>query len=361
MKRILFIAAHRPDRSPSQRFRYEQYLDYLRNHHFECELSYLISEKDDEFFYREGHIFKKTIVVAKAAVKRGLDCIRANKFDIIFIQREAFMLGTTFFERLFKRSKAKLIYDFDDAIWIHDESTVNQYTRFLKNPSKTLAIIKMCDMIFAGNQFLADYALRFNKNVVVVPTTIETNEYTPVKSENKSQITIGWSGSFSTIKHFLLIVPVLTIIREKYGAKVLFRVVGDNTFIYKELGIKGESWTKDSELDVLRQFDIGIMPLPNDEWSEGKCGLKGLQYMALEIATIMSPVGVNKEIIEDGHNGYTATTQDEWVTKLSMLIEDSRLRNNMGKSARLTIIEKYSVDSLKEKYLSYFNAISSSR
>ncbi|PCH68746.1 MAG: hypothetical protein COC01_03150 [Bacteroidetes bacterium] len=135
------------------------------------------------------------------------------------------------------------------------------------------------------------------------------------------------------------------------------KVIGDKNYNNDELDIIGIDWNKDDEIKELSSFDIGIMPLPNDEWSNGKCGLKGLQYMALEMPSIMSPVGVNNEIINDGINGFLATTVDEWVEKLSLLINSQELRERIGKEARQTVLERYSVESQKSKYLTYFNEV----
>ena len=99
------------------------------------------------------------------------------------------------------------------------------------------------------------------------------------------------------------------------------------------------------------------MPLPDDAWAKGKCGFKGLQYMALEIPTIMSPVGVNTEIIDDGKNGFFATTDDEWFEVLCKLIDDEQLRKTIGKEGRKTIVERYSVNSQRETYLSLFERV----
>jgi len=116
-------------------------------------------------------------------------------------------------------------------------------------------------------------------------------------------------------------------------------------------------WNCDSEIEDLSEIDIGIMPLPDDEWAKGKCGFKGLQYMAMEIPTVMSAVGVNREIIEEGVNGFLASTEEEWIDKLSLLIESEELRRNIGMEGRKTVIEKYSVDSQKQRYLEYFNEL----
>lgn len=354
-KRILFIAAHRKDRSPSQRFRFEQYFSFLEKNGFKCELSYLISKKDDANFYQPGKYLAKIKILLKSIFKRSKNILQTSHFDLIFIQREAFMTGTIFFERMLSRSKAKLIFDFDDSIWLHDASPVNQKLAWLKDPSKTSKIIKLADMVFAGNQYLANYALKFNKNVAIVPTTIDTDVYKPLTKQKSDIITIGWSGSFSTIKHFELAAPFLKEISKKYSGRIKIVVVGDGNYINDELKIKGIAWNKEDEIGVLSSFDIGIMPLPRDEWASGKCGLKGLQYMALEVPTIMSPVGVNIKIIEDGKNGFLAESHEDWVEKISLLIESWELRNIIGKSGRETVLKDYSVQSQQDTYLKLFN------
>lgn len=360
MKKILFIAAHRPDRSPSQRFRFEQYLTFLKENGWDYDFSYLISTEDDAFFYKPGNYLKKISVVLRSFRKRRNDVKNANQYDIIFIQREAFMLGTTYFERKFSQSSAKVIFDFDDAIWHMDVSDGNKKFKFLKNPSKTEEIIRISDLIFAGNDYLAAYAKPFNSHCVIIPTTIDTKEYQRMeKIEKDSTICIGWSGSVTTIKHFEFALPALLKIKAHYGERVKIKVIGDGNYKNDALNVKGIAWTKAAEVKELSEFDIGIMPLPDDEWAKGKCGLKGLQYMALEIPTIMSPVGVNTEIIHDGENGFLAASTDEWVTKIAQLIESEALRIQLGKAARQTVVNQYSIEALKEEYLHQFNQLTS--
>jgi glycosyltransferase involved in cell wall biosynthesis len=356
-KKVLFIAAHRKDRSPSQRFRFEQYFSFLEQNGYECELSYLISEKDDASFYKPGKYVSKIKILLKSVSKRFNDIARASRYNIIFIQREAFMTGTIFFEKMLSKSKAKVIFDFDDSIWLQDISPVNQKLTWLKDASKTSEIIKLADMVFAGNQYLANYALKFNKNVSIVPTTIDTEVYKPLKKKESAKITIGWSGSFSTIKHFEVAIPFLKEISKKYPGQIEIVVIGDGNYVNDELKLKGIAWNKKDEIAVLSSFDIGIMPLPDDEWANGKCGLKGLQYMALEVPTIMSPVGVNTEIIEDGENGLLARSREEWIEKISLLVESSELRRKLGQNGRETVLKKYSVYSQKDNYLKLFNHV----
>lgn len=348
---------HRRDRSPSQRFRFEQYLDFLKQQGFDYDFSYLISPEDDKIFYSPGNTLQKGIIFFKCFSKRLKDALNAGKYDIIFIQREAFMTGTTFFEEQFAKSKAKVIFDFDDSIWMQNVSDANKKFSFLKDASKTSRIIALSDMIFAGNQYLADYAKPFNSNIRIVPTTIDTDEYQRLALPEDDKITIGWSGSITTIQHFKFAVPALLKVKQKYGSAIKIKVIGDANYKNEALDVISMNWNKQDELKELSSFDIGIMPLPDDEWAKGKCGLKGLQYMALEIPTIMSPVGVNSEIIQSGVNGFLATTDDDYVNAISLLIEDKALRKKVGAEGRKTVVDKFSVKALQQKYLQYYNEL----
>jgi glycosyltransferase involved in cell wall biosynthesis len=357
-KRILYIVQHRFNRSPGQRYRCEQYMAALEAAGFECVYSPLQvnSKEDDELYY--GTYFQKLMLFTKGAFRRMKDVIRANKFDIVFIYREAFMTGTTVFEKLVKRSGAKIVFDFDDAIWKHDISEGNKGLGWLKRPEKTDDIISLADLVFAGNEYLAQYARRFNKEVVIIPSTIDLDYYrVPPKVSSDNIVTIGWTGSLTTIEHFKTIIPVLKSLKEKFADRIAFKVLGVPQYVNAELGIQGIKWTHETEVRETASFDIGIMPLPDNEWSRGKCGMKGLQYMALEVATVMSAVGVNKDIIKDGENGFLTSSDEEWVEKLSLLIDSKDLRNKLGKAGRKTVEEKYSSAAIKNQYLRYFEEL----
>ncbi|MBA4323258.1 MAG: glycosyl transferase family 1, partial [Odoribacter sp.] len=278
--------------------------------------------------------------------------------DIVFIYREALMLGSSYFEKRFRKTGAKIILDFDDAIWLRDVSRGNNNLAWLKNPSKTARIIRLCDLVITGNDYLKEYALQYNKNVLTIPTTIDTDYYIKtfgVKPGGK--VCVGWTGSLTTLKHLELSLPFLRKIKEKYGDSVIFRIISDFPFASDEIVFDFVKWSREAEVQDLSYFDIGIMPLPDDEWAKGKCGFKGLQYMALEIPAIMSPVGVNTEIIQDGVNGFLAANTDEWVEKLSMLIESPALREKLGKAGRQSVLEKYSFESQKQHYLKCFQEL----
>jgi glycosyltransferase involved in cell wall biosynthesis len=358
MKKILFIVSHRMNRSPGQRFRFEQYFDHLRQNNYEITFSNIISEKNDKVYYSKGNYFRKFIILLKSLIIRLKDIYRASDYDIIFIYRESIMLGSSFFELMFKRSGTKIVFDFDDAIWLNDVSDGNTDLKWLKKPSKTSKIIKISDLVFAGNKYLADYALKYNKNVKIIPTTIDTSYHKKSNSEKaKNAVCIGWTGTSTTLKHFEHAIPFLIKLRNKYQSRIYFKIIVDFPYKVNELDLTAIEWKLDSEIEELSEFDIGIMPLPDDEWTKGKCGFKGLQYMAMEIPTVMSPVGVNSDIIINGENGFLAFNEEDWIDKLSQLIENPDLRFKLGRKGLQTVIEKYSVESQKNNYLKFLNEL----
>ena len=319
-------------------------------------LAPLVTRKDDRILYAEGHYLSKFIFIIKSFLKRLSDLRAAAGYDVVFIQREAYLLGTSYFERRFKRSGAKVVFDFDDAIWLMDVSDVNKRLAWLKRPSKTAEIVSISDRVIAGNAYLADYARSYNPNVITIPTSVDTDKFkrtAPVT--NKDRICIGWTGSHTTIKHFSLAIPFLKELKKKYGDKIYFKIIGDPAYAEPGLGITGLKWNKATEIEDLSEIDIGIMPLPDDAWSRGKCGLKSLEYMALCIPPVVSPVGVNTDIVSDGVNGFVADSTNEWVEKISRLIESAELRKQIGEKARQTVIEKYSVLAHRDKYVQLLN------
>jgi glycosyltransferase involved in cell wall biosynthesis len=376
MPKVLILCAHRPGRSPSQRYRFEQYIDYLKTKGFEFSWSFLLNEPDDKIFYSQGNALAKSRIIYKSLRQRKKDVSNFRNFDIIFIQREANFLGNSKFEQKAFESGAKVIFDFDDSIWLEDTSPGNKKWSWLKQPRKFFDNVRYAHTIIAGNEYLAEKARSVNKNVIVIPTTVETELHRKMEDvipiaigrkmadgkwqmadgrQKPSEVTLGWSGSISTIKHFEMLLPVLKKLKEKYSDKVNFKIIGQENYHSKDLKITSVTWNEKTEVQELNSFDIGLMPLPDDEWANGKCGLKGLTYMSCEIPTVMSNVGVNKEIIQNGVNGFLASNEKEWFEVLCKLIEDEGLRKNIGSAGRKTVLEKYSVETNKEKYLKAFS------
>ena len=358
MKKILFLAHHRLNRAPGQRYRFEQFFNYLNQNNLNCELAHLLSEKDDITMYQKGNYFKKFLIGIKAYFKRFLKILRVRDYDLIVIFREVIPTRSIFFEKILSKFDIPIIYDFDDAIWVKDVSEVNKRISFFKDEKKIEKIIPLCKHITCGNEYLANYASKFNSNITIIPSTIDTDLYKPIEKQNKDGIVkIGWVGSHTTVKHFEIIIDVYSKLKSKYQDKIDFVLIGDENYHHEKLAINGVKWVNEMEVELFNSFDIGIMPLPNNEWSKGKCGMKGLLYMSVGIPSVMSNVGMNKDIIEDGVNGFLPVGEQQWLEVLSKLIEDKELRKNIGDKGRETVLEKYSKNIIKKTYLDLYTSL----
>lgn len=353
-KKILFLSPYPQGIGPSQRFRFEQYLPYISEYYDNTQKTFW-NEKAWDILFSNKSSFVKFWFLIKAFAKRKLLFFLLPKYDMIFIHREVAHIGPPIFEWIIKFIyRKKIIYDFDDAIWHLNYSEKNKIVRFFKSTWKVKYICKWADVVITGNNYLKVYAKKYNDNVIVIPTTIDTEYHKKTKVEN-NKLTIGWTGTLTTMRQLQMVINILDELGKKYEFN--FVVISNDKPNLELKSLIFKFWNKENEIKELSTFDIGIMPLPDDEWAKGKCGLKGLQYMALEIPTIMSPVGVNTEIIQDGVNGFLASTEQEWIEKISQLIEDAELRNRLGKAGRQTVVEKYSVEANKQKYLDVFNAV----
>ncbi len=356
--RILFVTMHRPRRSPGQRFRFEQYLPYLEAQGFECDMSYIVSEQDDRILYSPGRYAAKFGMLVKSVFHRLRDVMAARNYDIVFVYREALMINTGIIEWLLAQTRARMVFDFDDAVWIQPVSDANSKLGFLRaGPSKIPGVLKRCDLVFAGNNYLADYARQFNDHVHVIPTTLDTSTHKPGPRPPHQGVCIGWNGSPSTVPYFHALTPALTRVKQRFGDRVYFKLVGDGAYRNPALDLVGQAWKEATEVEDTLEFDLGLMPLPDDPWTRGKCGFKALLYMALAIPPVVSPVAVNAEIVEDGVCGFTAATDDEWVDKIGRLVEDAPLRQTFGQRGREVVVQRYSLDSQKDRYVQLLRSL----
>jgi glycosyltransferase involved in cell wall biosynthesis len=353
-KKIYFIVPYPHKEAPSQRFRFEQYFDFLEENDFDVEIYPFINQSTWKTLYGEGKIFKKAWGILMSFVRRFGLLFRLHNADFIFIHREAAHIGPPIFEWIIaKVLRRKYIYDFDDAIWLPNYSESNARFHRLKAYWKVRYCIKWASQITAGNAYLANYASQYNKNIQVIPTTIDTENHHNVMTSHDSQdLIIGWTGTHTTMHYLDELVPVLKKLEQKYT--FTFLVISNQSNDYDLKSLKFVKWNKETEIEDLAKINIGVMPLKQDIWSEGKCGFKGLQYMALEIPTIMSPVGVNSTIVQNGINGFLVESQEEWYEILEKLILDKELRIQIGKAGKSRIDQAYSVLANQEKYLDLF-------
>lgn len=338
--KVLAVVPSLYDTSPGQRFRLEQWEPILKESGVDITWAPFENDELRRVLYRPGQAVGKVRAVLANMGRRRSELAENKGFDLVYVFREAALLGPPWFERRIARSGVPMIFDFDDAVFVAYRSPSNGYLSYLKFPQKTGEICRLSTHVMAGNQYLADYAAGFNKDVTIVPTTIDTLKYQVIEKAEPETVTIGWSGSYSTVQHLDTIRDAISELARDESFKL--RVIGTPDYELEGVDVEALPWKSETEITDLQKIDIGLMPLPDDQWSKGKCGLKALQYMALGIPTICSPVGVNTAIISDGQNGFIADTKEQWIAKLKSLLHSRDLRHNIGSAGRLTVEKEYS-------------------
>jgi glycosyltransferase involved in cell wall biosynthesis len=328
------------------RYRIAQYIPHLAAQGIDLEIAPFFNREFFELVYQPGRTARKTILFLRQAMGRLRTVLQHGRYDLVVIYREAMPVGPPIVEAMLAAAKVPLVYDFDDAVFLSNTSDANRWIAALKNPHKTGAIIRKCDQVIAGNEFLAAYARRFNPSVHVIPTSIDVDLFVP-RSDSRpapsnAAMTVGWIGTPTTASFLTPLAPVLRALAAEQAFE--FHIAGSTTALaFDGVPTRNLQWSLDGEVELFNQCDIGVYPLPDDDWARGKCGFKAIQFMSCGVPVVASAVGVNREIVQDGVNGFLASTPDEWRHKLSALMGDANLRRRMGAAGRRTIQARYSL------------------
>jgi glycosyltransferase involved in cell wall biosynthesis len=248
-----------------------------------------------------------------------------------------------------------MIYDIDDLVYKAESSPNNKYVKYLKSGSKVDFLLKHADHVLVSTDKLLQYAQQFNTRVSSIPATIDVEKYNVQMPLKTDKVTIGWSGSHTTSKYLHLLDNVLRSLSQKQSIRIM--VMGDKSFKIDNLDVEIIDWSAEKEIENLLKFDIGLHPLPDEEWVYGKSGGKLVQYMAAGIPIVASAIGPNFKAIKEGYNGFLVNTDEEWVAKLELLINDVAMRKQMGLNSKKLAVEVYSVQANAHKYLSVINAL----
>jgi glycosyltransferase involved in cell wall biosynthesis len=291
-----------------------------------------------------GKLFRSKIVtkffgfgVALARLMTAIWITRdIEKFDVVMMNRDLVPEPSVkFLEPWLARRNPNLVFDFDDAIFLG------------KREPKLRRILPFFRLVLAGNECLAGFARQCNDNVHVWPTVVDTDRFRPAEKREPGPTRIGWSGSKTTREKCLPLLrePLVQLAKKEVFEFVVVADV-DPKLEWPGVKVRFIQWTPESEVESLQLMDVGLMPLEDEPFERGKCGFKAISYMAVGIPVLLSPVGVNQEIVRSGIDGYHCSTVDEWVNYLNILINDKSLCKKMGASGRLRAIEKYSINSL---------------
>lgn len=350
-KRVLFLVPFPIGEAPSQRFRFEQYFPILKKNNIDFQVEPFLSLKTWEILYKPRKFGLKILGVLQGFWRRILLLSQLKNFDFVFIHREAVPIGPPWFEFLIaKVYKKKIIYDFDDAIWMPNTSSTNKFFSVLKRFKNTINICHWAYKLSCGNDYLKQFASQFNSNAFYNPTTIDTENHHKVRKDSFNEIpVIGWTGTITTNQYIEDFVPILDKIIVQFPFKLL--VISNVKPKIERPYFEFIKWKKETEIEDLLQFDIGIMPLKNDKWANGKCGFKALQYLSLGIPTVASNVGVNSKIVLNNINGYLCDNEKDWENNLCKLLSHKDLWKTFGEKGIEKVEQEYSVKSNTANFL----------
>ena len=324
------------EEGPSSRYRVYQYLPYLRSTGIEVCVRPLFGATYFKVLSlpRPAAIIFKAIYAPVRFLKRFMDLLIMGRVDLLVVEGQLFPYLPPIVERILVWAKLKLVIELDDAIYL---TTLHG--------RKIPRLMASAAGVIAGNNTIAEYARPYTKHVHVIPTVVDTKRFHPSVSSRPAPervLTVGWIGLPYNFGYLHLIREALR--RVQALVQMQFRVISSHPPDLPGVNVEFRRWSLDTEVEDLQDCQLGVMPLDDDRWARGKCGLKLLQYMAMGIPAVASPVGVNKEIIKDGKNGFWATSEEEWFKRLMQLCQDSPLRATMGQAARQTIVEQYSLE-----------------
>lgn len=344
--RVLFLPLY-PETMPSSRLRVYQYLPSLKRLGIEAEVIPAIKEPWFSRFYYSPSKWIHLIQYALEVYQNLWRLSRTRHYDVVFIQKGILSTNLRGFDRLVARSHPRLIFDLDDSVYGRNFVEFSfPWLKRLQDSEQTAKLSSCSQAVIAGNSYLKECALRYNRNVFTIPTPVDTDRFRPQerKSGGKHEIVIGWIGIWGTVPWVRPLEKVFQELSRRYPIRVKFITRrGPEPFDWPGTRFELTPWSYGTEVQEMGDFDIGVMPLPSTEWSRGKCSLKLLQYMALGLPSVSTRVGMNCEVVEEGVDGFLANDSEEWMEKLSCLIEDPLLRARMGEKARQKVIEHYSL------------------
>jgi glycosyltransferase involved in cell wall biosynthesis len=341
------IAAITPGKNvPSSRFRVRQYIEDLRKNQI------IVNEfpakiYDDKMPGITGNIRQRYIFPISGSYEilkmltRLPETFITHKFDATWLNR--ILLNSIHIEYFLKKP---LLFDIDDAIWINNEKSVSK-------------ISKLANVVIAGNDYIATWANTCNKNVVIIPTAIDIHKYVKKESVVSNSFNIGWSGTHDNLEYLYQIEEALDRFIRKYSDVKLI-ILSNKRPSFKKISIKHIEWVEwnpQNEIETIQRFTVGLMPLEDTDWAKGKCSFKMLQYMSTSIPVIVSPVGMNIEVLGKGNVGFSASNLDDWYAALDECYLHPELVNCLGKNGRKVIEGNYSHEIITPKLVKVFNSI----
>jgi L-malate glycosyltransferase len=354
-KRMLVICPFPEGVAAAQRLKFEQYYDDWRAAGWDVVPAPYMDRALWNILYDRGHYAAKLAGVVKGHLRRIRDLFRVARYDLVYCHMYVTPFGTSLFERLVRALAPRLLFDVEDNVVAHVDTVSrdhpNPLLRILRGPGKYRYLIREADHVITSSPSLNELCLALNRNEAstYISSSIDADRFLPAnRYSNDHPVTIGWTGTFSSRPYLDLLRPVFEGLAKERDFRL--RVIGN--FDYELPGVELEvlPWSAEQEIEQLQGIDIGVYPLPFDDWVGGKSGLKAIQYMMLGLPCIATDVGTTPLIIRHGENGLLVKSEAEWVDALRRLLDDPGLRRRLGEQARRDAVANYSVKSVAADY-----------
>jgi glycosyltransferase involved in cell wall biosynthesis len=349
--RVLGLATY-PVEAAATRFRMIQFIEPLAEHGIELSVYPFLDSSLYGSLYKRSEWPRTSLGLMLASVRRVRELWRARKADVLFVQREAMMFGPPLVEWLtVNLHHCPMVLDLDDATYVSYKSpTYGRLGSMLKWFSKTNDLIRWSRFVTCGNREIAAYVTSKGRPAVVIPTVVDTTCFRPLADRQVRDVpVIGWVGTHSTFPYVKTIFPVLERLAREHSFRLRLVGTGDNNVVIPGVEIENLPWKLDREIADFQSLDIGIYPIVEDDWSVGKSCFKAVQYMAVGVPFVVSPVGACQDIAESNQTHFVARNEQEWYEHLSRLLSDEALRQRMGEAGRRYAVQHYSIEAHVQK------------
>ena len=351
---VLALVPNKLGHSPGQRSSIELWERVLKPAGIHLHFAPFETDRLREFLYKPGHRLVKAREMLHAYRKRLQLLQGIERFDAVFVYREAALLGPAFLEKMVARRGLPIIYQLDDPLYVPYVSPSNGYFSYLKFFGKVAEICRISRVVVVNSTQIHNDVSSYNENIWQIPSLVDTEKYIPQPHSNSDKICIGWSGSPTTLTNLQVVSVALRELAKRVDYQL--HLIGGTEFDLPGVNYTAQKWREESEVDDLRKMDIGIVPLPVNEWNKRKFYMKVTQYMALGIPPICTPLGSNSEVVEHGVTGFIADSPDEWVSSMERLIKDPDLRSAMSERAIRVARAKYSLTANAERIVAAFRS-----
>ena len=353
--RMLVLCPFPQGVAAGQRLKYEQYFDDWRAMGIDIETSCFMDDHMWRVAYAQGHWAEKAFGVLRGHLRRLRDMMRIHRYDVVYVFMWVTPFGTSVLERLTRRLARRLVFDVENNVLVEQKLpqayNPNAIIRLLKGPQKARFLIRTADHVITSSPFLNDFCLEINgrRRCTYISSSVDTDRFAPaVKSDEAQLLTIGWTGTFSSKIYLDLLRGVFQELARRIPYKL--KIIGNFDYELDGVDLDVVQWTREREVEDLQTFDIGVYPLPIDDWVLGKSGLKAIQYMAFGLPLVATKVGTTPLLITNEVNGLLVKTEEEWLISLERLLRDSALRRRLGQAARESAVAHYSTKAVAGEY-----------